>query len=56
MALHNFIRESFMSDDDFNLCDQDDNYVPLFGASSSQPITSTAHKGEEHKTMNEFRD
>jgi hypothetical protein len=56
MALHNFFRDSFMSDDDFNLCDQDENYVPLSGASSSQLGTSTARKGGEHKTMNEFRD
>ena len=56
MTLHNFIRESSVSDDDFNLCDQDENYVPLFGASSSQLGTSTAREGEEDENMNEFRD
>jgi len=29
MAVHNFIRESKISDTDFDLCDQDENYVPL---------------------------
>jgi hypothetical protein len=56
MTLHNFFRESSMSDDDFNLCDHDENYVPLFGASSSQLGTSTAREGEEDENMNEFRD
>jgi hypothetical protein len=29
MALHNFIRESVMHDMDFDICDHDDNYMPM---------------------------
>ena len=36
MALHNFIRQSGMMDDLFDLCDQDENYDPNGEASSSQ--------------------
>jgi hypothetical protein len=36
MAIHNFIRESVMSDEAFDLCDHDGNYILLFQASSSQ--------------------
>jgi hypothetical protein len=35
MALHNFIRDSAMADEDFDSCDQDENYVPLAETSSS---------------------
>jgi hypothetical protein len=30
IAIHNFIRESAMEDDDFDVCDHDENYVPSF--------------------------
>ncbi|WVZ65976.1 hypothetical protein U9M48_015256, partial [Paspalum notatum var. saurae] len=29
MALHNFIRESAMRDTDFDMCDSDENYMPM---------------------------
>jgi hypothetical protein len=29
MVLHNFIRESALSDQEFNKCDKDENYVPM---------------------------
>jgi len=35
MAVHNFIRESALADTDFDMCDQDENYVPMAEASSS---------------------
>jgi hypothetical protein len=49
MTLHNFITESSMSDDNFNLCDQDKNYVALSGATFYQPGTSTAREGKKMK-------
>ena len=35
MAVHNFIRESALADTDFDMCDQDENYIPMVEASSS---------------------
>lgn len=37
MALHNFIRASALSDEEFDRCDLDENYVPPARPSSSQP-------------------
>ncbi|XP_020402089.1 uncharacterized protein [Zea mays] len=59
MALHNFIRESYLGDKDFDLCDHDENYVPEIGESStagaiSQDVVSV--QGEDDYNMNEFRE
>jgi len=54
MALHNFIRDSYLGDEDFDLVDSDENFVPLSEASSSQ-VSNTRHGDEDH-TMNQFRD
>jgi len=54
MALHNFIRDSYLGDEDFDLVDSDENFVPLSEASSSQ-VSNTRH-GDEDQTMNQFRD
>jgi hypothetical protein len=58
MALHNFIRESFLGDKDFELCDHDENYVPEVGESSTQEQEQVAGsvQGEEDRNMNQFRD
>jgi hypothetical protein len=58
MALHNFIRESFLGDTDFELCDHDENYVPEVGESSTQEQEQLAGsvQGEEDRNMNQFRD
>jgi hypothetical protein len=58
MALHNFIRESFLGDKDFELCDHDENYVPEVGESSTQEQEQLAGsvQGEEDRNMNQFRD
>jgi hypothetical protein len=56
MALHNFIRESAMMDDDFDMCDHDENYIPLSGASSSQGNRDNPRDGDEDQNMNQFRD
>jgi hypothetical protein len=29
MALHNFIRDSALSDQEFDKCDEDENYMPM---------------------------
>jgi len=56
MALHNFIRQSAMSDVDFDLCDADENYMPFMGSSSSEPSGANNHLGDEDQDMNAFRD
>jgi hypothetical protein len=53
MALYNFIRDSALSDELFDLCDQDEDYVPeVEEATTSQPEPN----GPEGSNMNEFRD
>jgi hypothetical protein len=36
MALHNFSRESAMRDQNFDMCDQDEDYVPMSPSSLSR--------------------
>ena len=52
MALHNFIRESKISDIDFDKCDHDENYVPL-AVPRSQGIGTNE---SDSAVMNQFRD
>ena len=52
MALHNFIRESKISDRDFDMCDYDENYVPL-PVPRSQGIGTNE---SDSAVMNQFRD
>ena len=57
MAVHNFIRESALADTDFDMCDQDENYVPMAEASSSsQGNRRRIRQGDEDRNMNRFRD
>jgi hypothetical protein len=55
MALHNFIRESYLGDKDFDLCDYDDNYVshPVFegkpNANHVRARISNSHTHRLHK-------
>ena len=56
MALHNFIRDSYLGDEDFDLVDSDENFVPLSEASSSQVNVSNTHHGDKDQPMNQFRD
>jgi hypothetical protein len=56
MALHNFIRESVVADEDFDKCDRDENYVPEPEASSSQENRGSTCDGDEDQNMNQFHD
>ena len=52
MALHNFIRESKISDIDFDKCDHDENNVPLAVPRSKGIGTNES----DSAVMNQFRD
>ncbi|XP_062213776.1 uncharacterized protein LOC133914769 [Phragmites australis] len=52
MTLHNFIRDSAMSDADFDMCDQDENYMPI----PSQGSGENSELGDEEGDMNVLRD
>lgn len=58
MALHNFISESSTTNDDFDMCDVDENFVPM--ANEGPSATSTNENSncsvEEDTTMNHFID
>ena len=56
MALHNFIRQSGMMDDLFDLCDQDENYNPNEEGTSTQATGSNTRYGDEDENMNQFCD
>lgn len=56
MALHNFIRESAMPDMDFDICDHDDNYMPMEAPISSHSRGRSDQLGDEDHNMNLFRD
>jgi len=56
MALHNFIRESAMADADFDMCDRDENYVPMPVPSSSQRSEANNYLCDEEGDMNAFCD
>jgi hypothetical protein len=59
MALHNFIRDSAMSDKDFDRCDEDETYMPMPmpmpTENSSQLSDGDIHIGNDGD-MNAFRD
>ena len=55
MALHNFIRESAMSDEDFDKCDEDESYMLMATENSSQQSDADVHSGHDGD-MNAFHD
>ncbi|KAL6655515.1 hypothetical protein ACP70R_006341 [Stipagrostis hirtigluma subsp. patula] len=55
MALHNFIRDSKIEDQDFAMCDQDENYIPDVEG-SYQESGGNSQLGDEDVDMNAFRD
>jgi hypothetical protein len=50
MTLHNFIRESAMADADFEMCDNDENYISI------QSNNLFEEDGDEEQGMNAFHD
>lgn len=56
MALHNFIRESAMADVDFDMCNRDENYVPMPVPSSSQISEANNYLGDKEEDMNALHD
>ena len=56
MALHNFIRQSGIMDDLFDLCDQDENYDPNDKSTSSAANRTNRRHGDEDQRKNQFRD
>ena len=56
MPLHNFIRESAMEDQDFDLSDSYEGYIPFSASSSHNPSGATTQHGDEDQNMNGFRD
>ena len=55
MALRNFIRESAMPDMDFDICDHDDDYMPMEVPNSSHSRGRSDQLGDEDHNMNLFR-
>lgn len=52
MALHNFIRESALSDQEFDKCDEDENYMPM----PPQNHPGQSCDSTQDIDMNAFRD
>lgn len=51
MALHNFIRDSKLSDEEFDRCDNDENYMPMPSSRGN-----ASQLGDEEGDANIFRD
>jgi hypothetical protein len=57
MAVTNFIRESAIPDEDFDMCDVDENYVPVVPGVASSSQANIASSGYvDDRSMNQFRD
>ena len=61
MALHNFIRDSALQDDEFEKCDEDENYMPRDEDDTeeqevAQPQVDEILEEENEVTMNTVRD
>ena len=58
MTIHNFIRVDAMTDEDYDTCDRDENYIPVVqeGAPPSQCNGTSSRFGDEDQDMNQFRD
>jgi hypothetical protein len=63
MAIHNFIRDSALANDEFDRCDQDENYVPEVEGVASSCHANGAHQNgastrqvDEDQNMNQFQD
>ena len=56
MALHNFIRDSKLSDEEFDKCDEDEDYMPEAAQATAQPQGDDDLEEENEVTMNTIRD
>lgn len=56
MALHNFIQKSAMTDVDFDMCDRDENYIPIATSASSEQSGGNYQLEDEDEDMNMFKE
>ena len=56
MALHNFIRDSQLRDEEFNKCDEDEDYMPEAAQTTTPPQGDDVPEEENEVTMNTIRD
>lgn len=56
MALHNFIRDSKLRDEEFDKCDEDEDYMPEAAQAATQPQGDDDPEEENEATMNTIRD
>ena len=56
LALHSFIRESAMTDADFDMCDCDENCMPFVMSGSSESSGVNSQLGDEDEDTNVFMD
>ncbi|XP_022679327.1 protein ALP1-like [Setaria italica] len=56
MAIHNFIRENAIADTAFDMCDRDENFIPMADPSNPEEHATNTQAGDEDRNMNEFRD
>jgi hypothetical protein len=54
MAIHNFIRESALADEEFDMCDRDENYMPM--VEENRRRRRATHQADEDEHMNQFRE
>jgi hypothetical protein len=54
MALHNFIQDSKLADQEFDRCDRDENYMPI--PPTRQDSTSQLGDDEREADMNNILD
>ena len=56
MALHNFIRDSKLGDEEFDKCDDDEDYMPEAAQATTQAQGDDVPEEENEVTMNTIRD
>ena len=56
IALHNFIRDSALSDELFQMCDEDEEYMPEVDSSSSEEEVHNSGPSSDDVDMCAFRD
>ena len=56
MALHNFIRDSQLRDEEFDKCDEDEDYMPEAAQTTTPPQVDDVPEEENEVTTNTIRD